>query len=337
MVPPRLLTALQRTPCRLGVVLSPETTGVDYPDPALGLEALRPGPFHLVPGLAPDLDILLMTAHGSAAIAGFLEDLRGSGFAGAVALWLWDNHLALENNRAACAQADIAFPSHAYCAGDLEGAGALIGPHVPACAAEWSPALATALFDAAEAAERAGQAGRSDRLLAGYVDYAFSPRGAFLARLGKALGAEGALVRLMDPDDRSAYLGQSREDRFREWLGHKVSLALPVAADLSTRVFAGLLAGQVVVVDDGVRDLETVFPRESWEDAGLVPLERWSPSAVRDAHARALALFDRGGLAGARARHERVLEHHMLGNRLQAMIDALAALGREPVASPMAI
>ncbi len=321
----RLAQCLSKPVCRVAFLFSPETTQYDYPDTDLDLQSLGGDGIELAGSLAdPDVDFLLMTAHGGLDLLEFLYTLRNDGFARGIGLWLWDNHCAPKNHRAYGKAADILFPSHWYCVDDLDGTDAMVGPQIPACAAEWSPTTARTLFDTRETRG----APRSDQLLAGYVDYAFSPRKAFLDTLRATL-PDRLAMRVMAMHDRSDYLGKSRSDRFVEWLCFKTSLAVPMYEDLSTRVFAGLLAGHVVVIDGTVRDIDRVFPKTDPLRQGLVVFEERTPDAVAKAHARALEIYDAEGPDGARRRHEAVLAHHMTRHRIAAMLDHLRALRRQ--------
>ncbi|MGB1028099.1 MAG: hypothetical protein ACPGYL_16205, partial [Rhodospirillaceae bacterium] len=160
----------ETAPLRIRVLFSPEMTGLDYlPGPEALANDLAPlsqpvrpledGPWvSLTHGFAPkDTDLLVMTAHGSAELPAFLAELRDAAlFTGPIALWFWDNHIARANNQAAAAQADLLLPSHAFAAplltlGGPKSLSAHLGPHLPACSAQWSRAEAEALFAQAQA------------------------------------------------------------------------------------------------------------------------------------------------------------------------------------------
>jgi hypothetical protein len=95
---------------------------------------------------------------------------------------------------------------------------------------------------------------------------------------------------------------------------------LPLVEDLPYRVFDALLAGQIPLVPDCVRDLDLVIPPADQARLPIVRFSDFSVAAVRSALDQALAAFDRGGETAALARHEFVRDRHMVEDRLSALI-----------------
>ena len=210
--------------------------------------------FEFVPrssGLA-GVDLAVITAHGSDIATTIWKLREEAGPEMLIAVWLWDNHLLQLNNLRTAIAADFVFPSHNYLSAYLINPASVAATHVPACACQWTREEASRNF-----AKAVGRV-RSDKLLVNYVDYAFSWRSELLQKLKAQLAQADVL--LMDPDDRSRYFAKTGSERMEEWLGYKSTLILPVANDLSTRVFDALLAGQVLVVSPRISDFDEVFP-----------------------------------------------------------------------------
>jgi hypothetical protein len=158
-------------------------------------------------------------------------------------------------------------------------------------------------------------------MLVNYVDYPASWRSALLRSL--QLEMPEAQVLLMPPEDRSRYFNQPADQRFREWMGFKTTLILPVTEDLSTRVFDALAAGLVPIVPRVVRDFDAVIPLSLQARLGIVRIDALEPTAIRYAASQALMTFDRMGHDGALLRHRFACERHLLRHRITAMVGAL--------------
>lgn len=313
---------------RFTFIPSTENSFIDYFPPELGVDlaglAARGLDYVSPAGGLVDLDLVLVTAHGADLGGPFFRVRRGWPERTLLGVWFWDNHLAALDNLRTALAADVAFPSHLYRADRLLNPASVLGMHVPACSAQWTRADAAAIVEAAAAAPR------SDRLLVSYVDYAFSWRSAVLRRLRDA--APECEVLLMAPEDRSRYFGRSRRARLEEWLGHKASLLLPVDADLSTRAFDALLAGQVLVVPRGrIADLDAVLPPAAQAALGVVVLPDLEVTTIRDGAREAARRFDAGGEAGVLERHRFALRNHLLVHRVAAMLLGLRLAGRAGV------
>ncbi|HSI57885.1 MAG TPA: hypothetical protein VLA16_10020 [Ideonella sp.] len=265
------------------------------------------------------LDLVLVTTHGSN-LAAFIFRLKAKAPQAVIALWLWDNHVAHLNNLHTVLGADIYFPSHAYASPYLANPACLNGGHVPACSAQWSKAHAASLFG--EHAEP-----RSGKMLMNYVDYQWSWRSELLQRV-RAEVPEAQMV-TMPSGDRSRYFAKPSAERFREWLGHKCTLILPLDSDLSTRVFDALLAGMVPVVPTRVVDFDAVFAPALQQALGIVRTADFETATLRAAAREAEALFDRMGVEGVQRRHRHALQHHTIANRCDAMLNACRQAGGE--------
>jgi hypothetical protein len=281
----RLYLRIEPEVLKLGYVATP----VDLPqDVVLAQSADEPA------------DVALFTQHGldvSPAIWAWRQKHPD----GLVLLWAWDNHLGQLHNLHSALAADIVFPSHAYVSDYLSTPMALLGPHLPACSAQWHGGW--------QETDK-----RSDRLMAHYVDYPWAGR----TRLLSELAREGAWVdaRLMSPEDKRPYFGKSSSERLQEWLEHKVSLVLPVDRDLSTRFFDALYAGQIPLLAGDIADLDSVISPALREDLGIVHVPEMTLKSVQNGYARALTRFNEGGVAGVARRHRFATENHMFKQRI---------------------
>ena len=260
-----------------------------------------------------DVDIVIFTAHGTD-LSVALWDVRKIFKKSIVALWLWDNHLGDINNFKSALAVDYIFPSHAYASRYLSNP-VSVGVHVPLCSAQWSKAEAAEMFESFH------KLPRSDKLLINYVDYPFSWRSGLLRRL--AVEMSEADVLLMHPDDRGRYFNKCAEDKFKEWISYKVSLILPMDRDLSTRVFDGLLCGQTLVVPETILDFDEVIPPSIQDDLGIIRLQKCDVSEIRESYQKAVTHFNRDGAEGMKKRHRFVLERHLLGNRVQMIVNQI--------------
>ncbi|HEX6978881.1 MAG TPA: hypothetical protein VF342_06240 [Alphaproteobacteria bacterium] len=308
---------------RIKIVFKPsgETARLRYFPDQIGRELAALGTERIEVGCdgVDDADVLILTAHGSN-LAGYAWNLRLKGFAGVMAGWFWNNHLAHAENLHTALAFDFVFASHNYARGVITNPVSILGGHVPACCAQWTT---SELLDATTAAVSAE---RSDRLFCPYVAYGFSARTEFLRALEAAmLDAE---VLLMPADDRQRYFGKSRAERLREWLGYKCSLVLPIDRDVSTRLFDALAAGQTVVVTQPIADLDAVIPPVVQQRLGIFQVPDRSVAAIQDAHRQALSHFDQRGADGIMERREYVMQNHMLRNRVQTMISRIEGFSR---------
>lgn len=278
-----------------------------------------PSPFSYVPEKEyANANIVIVSIHGAASETAALWDLRRQlGEQVLIVAWLWDNHVShVENMRSALA-ADIVFVSHAYEAGHVHTPASLVAGHIPACSAQWTRAQASEFFEQAEPRER------RHKLLVNYVIQA--PASPLRRRVLEEYrtGLIEADVFLMSTEERARYFNLSRRDRFFDWADYKATVIVPMGADVSTRVFDALLAGQVPIVPEYIDDFDIVIPRHEQESLGIVRVQSLELPEIRKAATEALGIFDDMGMEGARARHVYALDSHMLVNRVEQMLYVL--------------
>jgi len=107
----------------------------------------------------------------------------------------------------------------------------------------------------------------------------------------------------------------------REWCTYKTALILPVANDLSTRIFDALVAGLVVLVPRRVADLGLVIEPSLQEELGILRFDTCDLQTIKNAHQQAIAFFDREGMGGVSRRHTLAVNHHMLPNRIKGIVE----------------
>jgi len=247
-----------------------------------------------------------------------LRRLREAGYDGPVVGWFWDNHHQPFENFEATQGLDVCLPGHGFAASYLRSPRCLLGPTIPLCTTQWGTVEAQTYFGTY------GLDPRSDDLYGGFVRYALAgKRNALIERL-IAEGMED--LDFLQEDSLTGYFGMAPKERFASWAAHKVSLCLPLAGDLSQRLFDALLTGQVPIVAPDIHDLDAVIPPALQAELPIVRFAEYSPGAVREAYARALRLFDVGGSAAVRRRHLFALRNHMFTSRIRQILSSIDGL-----------
>jgi len=246
--------------------------------------------------------------------------LRESGFAGPVIGWFWDNHHHLFTNFDVAEKVDVTVPGHHFARQYLQNRDAIGGPSLPLCVTQWSQREAATFWQESEARPR------SDTLYGGFVRYVFANKRNALVEKLILSGFDG--VYFLEEGNLQRYFGLPLRDRFREWASYKVSITLPLAGDLSQRLFDALLAGQVPIVPRDVLDLDSVIPPEVQQALPIIRFQEYDIASVREAYSKALAAFDQGGAAGARARHQFALEQHTFSPRILSLLGQLGSLAQ---------
>lgn len=246
--------------------------------------------------------------------------LRAQGFTGPVLGWFWDNHHHLFANHEVVEALDVSVPGHAFARHYLAHERVVAAEPVPLCVTQWSPGEADAFW------AQLRDAPRQDVLYGGFVRYAFArKRNTLIAALIEA-GNPG--VYFVDEARLERYFNLSREDRFADWAAHKASITLPLARDLSQRLFDALLTGQVPVVPTDVVDLDSVISPAMQARLPIIRFDRYDVASVAAAHAAAIAAFDAGGREGAEARHRFARDNHMMDRRVDTLVARLREAGR---------
>lgn len=227
--------------------------------------------------------------------------------------WFWDNHHHHRANFAVAEAVDVAIPGHGFCKDYLACRESRLWEPLPLCVTQWSR------DDVGDWFESHGVTERSPALYGGFVDYSFEPaRRRFLEAMMAALPDHA--LSLLDESRMRDYFGRPEEERFAEWCAHRTSLVLPLRRDLSQRVFDALLAGQIPLVPVEIEDFDAVIPPALQQSLPVMRFTMADPGSALAAQAAALAAFEAGGVAAARARHVFARDGHMISARVNAII-----------------
>lgn len=279
------------------------------------LAAWTPGPFRYIPAEsateAPD--IVIVTTHGNDLSERLWAIRERCVNDPVVVIWCWDNHTGYLANLVTATAADFVIPCHSNEVSYLFNNSSVVSSHVPLCCAQWSRDEAERFFASH------GAMARKHKLLINYVSYPYAvERNEVIARMGTEIPE--AEVLLMPAHDRTRYFAGTTEGRFAEWTAYKATIILPVTTDLSTRFFDALLAGLVPIVPRAITDVDRIIPAETLDALGVVRIGSYDIEEIRNAVHEALYRFDVMGHDGVLARHRFVLEHHMLINRVTAIL-----------------
>ncbi|MCF3936027.1 FkbM family methyltransferase [Acuticoccus sp. M5D2P5] len=277
-----------------------------------------------------DADLILLTGHLFFQGPDFyrqLAEARARLPEAVIGLYLRDNHREYAENLRMAEAVDFVIPGHGYRAHYLRAANFNILDAEPMASGQFSASHMRAIFDEAEGAPR------SDALYGRFNHNPNAPwRTAFLDAV--AAGVPGNDVVEWKPGIERDDADQSPDSRYREWLGHKVSLVAQSDFATPRRVFDALLAGQIPLIPRGLPDLDALIAPERQADLPIVFYEEMTVEAVAAAHRIALQRFDEGGTAGARARHEFARGSHQMQHRYRAILTRLVRMGREPLSEP---
>ena len=259
-----------------------------------------------------DADIVIMLVH----VLNDLEAIRALRTADPdrpIVGWFWDNHHHLFENQAVAEQLDIVIPGHALYAEYLRSDHALQAQPVPLCVTQWTRQDAAGWFD------EFGSQERSPDLYGGFVDYAFEPkRMEFLKSAMETI--PGHALTILSEANLAEYFGRSEKERFEEWCRYQTSLVLPLRNDLSQRVFDALLAGQIPLVPEEIKDLDLVIPRKLQDSLPIIRFKMSDPASLVRAQRAALESFATGGHDAVRTRQLYALENHCFSARISSIL-----------------
>lgn len=235
-----------------------------------------------------------------------LFELRRRGLAALYGAWFWDNHHHHFVNLRIAMLADLVFVSHWHERHYLNHPASLAAGHIPAFSRQWSPGAITQHYPDGLPTDR------RDALFGGFGRYGWAEaRNRFIAAVAASCPDHALTLGAVE-----AYFQQTAAARLATWVAHKVQLIVPIAHDVSTRIFEALMTGQIPLVPDDVPDLDLVILPE---DQAALPIGRYRAGDVESAKAewqRAVARFDADGTAGVQRRHEFARDRHSLASRL---------------------
>jgi hypothetical protein len=240
---------------------------------------------------------------------------------GVTAVNLTDSHHWYEKNLELANVADLVFPGHEVNTTYLTNANALVLGTLPLPTYQWSQSDATTYFNANE------HRGRGDALYGGFRFYYGMDRNTLIKRCIKEIQPNALYLRghSVNPAE-DAYYSLSDEERFRDWMSHKVCLQLPIFHDVTARLFDSLLTGQVPIIPHDLAAVDHIIPPDVQRTLPIVKFPEPTPEAINRAFRFALELYDRDGSEGARRRHEYCLENHMLISTVEMAMAGLESL-----------
>jgi|GEM_PF-2197676 len=246
-----------------------------------------------------------------------LRKLREGGFDGPIAGWFWDNHHHVFDNYSIGKDLDVSIASHGFAQSYLRSPHQILAEPAPLCVTQWTDAESVEFF------ARHGMKKRSDSLYGGFVRYGIAEKRNRLIESLIAAGSDD--IYFLEEDKLAPYFGMSPEERFADWTARKVSLCLPLADDLSQRLFDALLSGQIPIVPNDMHDLDGVIPSKLQHELPIVRFSRYTADAVNTAHSKALEAFARGGIVGIRRRHRFAMDHTFVP-RIRTIVSALRGM-----------
>jgi hypothetical protein len=252
--------------------------------------------------------------------------IRGRRMASCLAVWTWDNHHNPYDNARSNALADLVLPGHSFCSDRILTPHAVLAQHFPLPTSQWARRMTSKLL------ETSITNSRSDALYGGFVLWGGSSRDGLLRSLSQDIPDNA--ITLLDAAKRGApgsYFLRSPEEQFSDWLGHKVSVVLPFANDLSMRVFDALIAGQVPIIPNSCFDLDVVIPPELQRELPIVRFEELSVPGIQEAWRTALLRYDELGLQGVYRRHRFACDGHHVSVRLRQIVEYLMGLAHEDI------
>lgn len=265
--------------------------------------------------------VYIITAHGSD-ISSLLWDLRATANENSIyCLWHFDNHVAYFDNYKAATSCDFNFISHsAGVPGYLTNAISSVVAHIPSCCVQ---------FGINELKSYAFDTSNNERISKGlfnYIIYDHSPRTPIIHQLSQEVGDLGEF-KLMPSTDRTRYWSMNRIERIREWGKYKCSVIIPLAQDLSTRVFDALATGQIPIIPESVLDLDNAIPIHIQKGLGIIKIKDLSTNSVVNGIKKAIETFDRSGSGGIIDRVEYVLNNATPGHRVSSILNSIELIG----------
>ena len=236
--------------------------------------------------------------------------------------WDWDNHHHLHISSIFALNTDFYFPSHRANDYDLSRMGANMF-HIPLSGHQWTRETLMDHIDVIL------QADRTVDVFGNFVKYALFP---YRNQVITTLNAAVPSIRLLhvdppeggpaSPDAQTYKKYQEKSDREKiaEWSSAKWHWVVPTLNDLSTRVFDALQCGTGVVLPNifrGFKELSGLDPRDIvWHS----DLDITDPTRViREIREK----YVRSGKDGILRRHRIGTDLHVLGSRVQTMLDCV--------------
>jgi hypothetical protein len=224
-------------------------------------------------------------------------------------VWDWDNHHWLSLSYPLAAISDIYCPSHYENLYELTRFNAATAP-VPCGIVQWPAAFLKAHAEDLVSAER------SDQPLGRHIMYGgFQYRNQVIATLSQRYPSVGFSTH--------QFHELTPEQKFEEWMQHKLHFIVPVLNDVPIRLFDAWVTGGIPLVPESLR-FSPVF-----SDVNACDIAFYSAADLiepADLIERACRLFDEGGAAAILRRHRYGLAHHHGDERIRRMVMAAQQL-----------
>ena len=220
------------------------------------------------------------------------------------AVWDWDNHHWLDNSTFTATHADIYAPAHhenLYLLSRYNWS--TVGP-VYCATIQWSRSFL------AERVATMVNTQRSDAPLGKHVAYAPF---AFRNRVVQTLNQHFTTIGFSD----HTFHTRTLEDRLLEWCGHKAHWIIPVLNDVPIRIFDALITGGIPIVPASMQHLPPINKISLEHILFYSPADITNPAEIV---ARAIDMFDQGGVDKLVERHRYALEHHHASSRIQDIL-----------------
>lgn len=110
---------------------------------------------------------------------------------------------------------------------------------------------------------------------------------------------------------------RSKEDRLIEWCSHKAHWIIPVLNDVPIRLFDALVTGGIPIVPSSMEHLPLVRDISREHILFYTPHDIINPTHIV---ARAVEMFNRGGVDKLVERHRYALDHHQGDGRVRSLL-----------------
>ena len=227
---------------------------------------------------------------------------------------LYDNHHALDMCVTLSLCSDMVFPAHYDYLALLNRYSPFARGPLPASTLQWSKIQARRFESKLYSTPR-----RID-LSGGFTCYPQFPFRQSIVR--KVMTQEiGHALELPEENAVEHHSVRSKEENWEVWASSKANLMVSTLTDLPHRFFDALLTGNIPLVPRYLQVFFSHFDFSSFAQDPVVWIDYSDLPDMQDKVRQAVAMFDAGGKNGIAERHRFILEHHMMENRLETILD----------------
>ncbi|MCW2249543.1 hypothetical protein M2352_005226 [Azospirillum fermentarium] len=233
-------------------------------------------------------------------------------------IWLWDHHHMFGTSLSISSYFDIVFPIHETSVDYLKTINTHVMNSLPAATYQFG-----SIHEMEEMYIKFGARQRSDSLYGGFREYPDMSRNFILRECIEKITENNLYLRPQNIINDKYYNLPTTEDRFAEWVNHKVSLSVSINTDIPIRIFDALSAGQIPLVCSNINGLDHIISVEDQLRLPVIRFNYYDINEIRRAYEIALKQFDQGGREGAYKRHLYAMRNHTMVNRIARMIETL--------------